>query len=115
MGAHADFLTEGLAAFDGVRRRFEYKGTVKGVAVYDDYAHHPTEIKATLGAARQRHQGRLWAVFQPHTYHRTKHLLSEFAASFDLADRVIITDIYMPPGREADNLGISSLDLVKAM
>ena len=104
-----------LAEFQGTARRFEHKGTVGGVAVYDDYAHHPTEIRATLSAARERHKGRLWVVFQPHTYHRTRELFSQFVAAFDLADRVVITDVYMPPGREADTLGISSRDLVKAM
>ncbi|MBI4320461.1 MAG: UDP-N-acetylmuramate--L-alanine ligase [Chloroflexi bacterium] len=104
-----------LANFKGALRRFELKGIVGGVSVYDDYAHHPTEITATLRAARERHSGRIWAVFQPHTYNRTKHFLREFAEVLRLADRIIVTDVYMPPGREVDTLGVSSRDVVSAM
>jgi len=103
-----------LAQFRGVERRFQVKGEAAGVMVIDDYAHHPTEIKATLAAARERYpQRRVWAVFQPHTYSRTKALLSEFAASFGDADQVVVTDIY--PARETDDLGINSQELVAAM
>jgi len=103
-----------LAQFRGVERRFEVKGEAAGVMVIDDYAHHPTEIKATLAAARERYpQRRVWAVFQPHTYSRTKALLAEFAASFDDADQVVVTDIY--PARETDDLGVSSQELLATM
>jgi UDP-N-acetylmuramate--alanine ligase len=103
-----------LAEFQGVERRFEVKGEAAGVVVIDDYAHHPTEIKATLATARERYpERRVWAVFQPHTYSRTKALWSEFAKSFDDADQVVVTDIY--PARESDNLGIDSQGLVAAM
>ena len=96
-----------LADFGGVGRRFQVLGEVRGVTVVDDYAHHPTEIRATLAAARQRYPGRrLWAVWQPHTYSRTKMLLDEFATSFEDANRVTVLDIY--PSRERDNLGIDS-------
>lgn len=103
-----------LAQFRGVERRFEVKGEAAGVVVIDDYAHHPTEIKATLAAARERYpQRKVWAVFQPHTYSRTKALWSEFATSFGDADRVVVTDIY--PARETDDLGVTSQALVAAM
>ncbi len=107
-------LQDGLASFRGVRRRFEVIGEAWGVTIIDDYAHHPTEIQATLLAARERFPGRrLLAVFQPHTFSRTKHLLADFAVAFELADQAIIADIY--PSRERDTLGISSRDLVAAM
>jgi len=103
-----------LAQFQGVERRFEVKGEAAGVVVIDDYAHHPSEIKATLAAARERYPERkVWAVFQPHTYSRTKALWSEFAASFGDAAQVVVTDIY--PARETDDLGVSSQELVAAM
>ena len=103
-----------LAQFRGVERRFEVKGEASGVIVIDDYAHHPSEIKATLAAARERYpERRVWAVFQPHTYSRTKALLSDFAASFGDADQVVVTDIY--PARESDDLGVNSQKLLAAM
>jgi UDP-N-acetylmuramate--alanine ligase len=103
-----------LAEFGGVGRRFQVLGEVRGVTVVDDYAHHPTEIRATLNAARQRYAGRrLWAVWQPHTYSRTKMLMAEFVASFDEADRVTVLDIY--PSRERDTLGIDSGQVVSQM
>lgn len=99
-----------LATFRGVGRRFETKGETGGVLVIDDYAHHPTEIRATLRAARERFPGRrLWAIFQPHTYSRLKALLGDFAAAFGDADRVGILDVYA--SRETDTLGVSSDDL----
>jgi UDP-N-acetylmuramate--alanine ligase len=100
-------IRQALAEFGGVGRRFQVVGEVGGVTMIDDYAHHPTEIRATLAAARQRYPGRrLWAVWQPHTYSRTKLLLDEFAASFADADRVVALDIYR--SRETDDLGIST-------
>ncbi len=103
-----------LTEFRGVGRRFEVKGEVGAVLVVDDYAHHPTEVTATLAAARERYPGRrLWAVFQPHTYSRTKALLSEFAAAFGGADQVVVLDIY--PARERDTLGVSAVELVERM
>ncbi|MEA2595130.1 MAG: UDP-N-acetylmuramate--alanine ligase [Thermomicrobiales bacterium] len=101
-----------LTLFTGVGRRFEIKGEVGGVLVVDDYAHHPSEIRATLRAARDWYPDRrLWAVFQPHTFSRTKALLGDFAAAFADADEVMILDIY--PARETDSLGISSANLRK--
>jgi len=103
-----------LAEFRGVGRRFETVGEALGITVIDDYAHHPTEVAATLAAARERYPGRrVWAVFQPHTYSRTRELLERFAVSFDDADQVVVLDIY--PAREVDTLGISSMDLVARM
>ena len=86
--------TDALKKFKGVERRFQLLGYEKDVKVIDDYAHHPTEIKATLQAARQAHKGRIMAVFQPHRYSRTKQLYHEFGASFSDADIIVITDIY---------------------
>jgi UDP-N-acetylmuramate--alanine ligase len=103
---------EAVSTYKGVGRRFDFKGESDGVIVIDDYAHHPTEVQATLRAARERYPGkRLWAVFQPHTFSRTKALLGDFAESFGDADRVVILDIY--PSRETDSLGISSSDLIR--
>jgi UDP-N-acetylmuramate--alanine ligase len=100
--------------FRGTKRRFEHKGTAGGVLVVDDYAHHPTEIRATLAAARGRYPDReIWAVFQPHTYSRTKALLAEFSESFGHAHHVIVVDIY--PAREYDDLGVSAADIVARM
>ena len=105
---------EALTEFRGVGRRFEVKGEAGGVVVIDDYAHHPTEIRATLQAARGRFPDRsLWAVWQPHTYSRTVTLLREFAKAFDAADHVIVLPIYA--ARETDTLGASSAGVVAAM
>jgi UDP-N-acetylmuramate--alanine ligase len=103
-----------LTRFRGIERRFEVKGQAAEITVVDDYAHHPTEIRATLAAARLKYPGRsIWAVFQPHTYSRTAALLGDFAAAFDGADHVLVTDIYA--AREVDNLGISGDDIVRCM
>lgn len=105
LGIPSDVARDALMEFRGVERRFEVKGEARGVAVVDDYAHHPTEIRATLKAARARFpQRRLWAVWQPHTYSRTQALLGEFAQAFRLADHVIVLPIYA--AREADTLGL---------
>ncbi len=102
-------IVSGLSSFTGTGRRFEYKGTVDGLTIIDDYAHHPTEIKATLSTAKNYPHKTLWCVFQPHTYTRTKALMDEFAQALLLADKLIIADIYA--ARETDNLGISSRTL----
>jgi len=105
---------EALREFRGVGRRFEVKGEADGVVVVDDYAHHPTEIRATLQAARERFpEHSLWAVWQPHTYSRTLTLLEDFARAFDAADHVIVLPIYA--ARETDTLGVSSAEVVAAM
>ena len=98
-----------LSEFHGTERRFEKKGEFNGITVIDDYAHHPTEIAATLTAAKKSNPTKLWCVFQPHTYSRTKALLKDFAKALSLADHVVLTDIYA--ARETDTLGISSKNL----
>ncbi len=103
-----------LEDFRGTGRRFEVLDTVGGVTVIDDYAHHPTEIRATLAAARARYPERvLWAVWQPHTYSRTRQLFSEFAAAFGDADRVVVTKVYA--SRETDPGDFSAGQVVLAM
>ena len=105
---------EALTEFRGVARRFEIKGEIRDVVVVDDYAHHPTEIRATLRAARARFpERRIWAVWQPHTYSRTKELLADFASSFGDADRVVMLPIYA--ARETDTLGVSASDVAQAV
>lgn len=107
VGLSWEEIRRGLLTFAGTKRRFEKIGTMGSVIVYDDYAHHPREIEATLKAARNWYpQERIIAVFQPHTYSRTKFLLHDFAKAFSAADMVITTDIY-PSARETSNLGIS--------
>lgn len=101
-----DIIKKGLLSFVGTDRRFEYKGTYEGVIIVDDYAHHPTEIKATLTAAKHYPHEKIWCVFQPHTYTRTKAFFEEFAEALSLADHLILADIYA--ARETDTLGMSS-------
>lgn len=100
-----------LKAFHGTQRRFEYKGEIGGVTILDDYAHHPTEIEATLKAAANYPHKTLWCVFQPHTYTRTNAFLKDFAHALTLADKVILADIYA--AREKNTIGITSKDLLK--
>jgi UDP-N-acetylmuramate--alanine ligase len=103
-------VTGALSRFDGTRRRFEIVAESHGVTIVDDYAHHPTKIRAALSAARERFEGRkLWVVFQPHTYSRTRALLDDFAGAFTEADEVVITDIF--PARERETLGVSGAQL----
>ena len=111
LGLSEEVIIKGLGSFTGTDRRFQYKGEVAGVTIVDDYAHHPTEIEATLHAAHNYPHKKLWCVFQPHTYTRTKALLPEFAKALSLADHVVVADIYA--ARETDTLGISSEDLQK--
>jgi UDP-N-acetylmuramate--alanine ligase len=114
--AGVDFgvATSALTRFRGTQRRFEVKGQTAGVTVVDDYAHHPTEIRATLAAARIKYPGRpVWAVFQPHTYSRTAALLDDFAAALAGADHVLVTDIYA--ARELDTMGLSGASIVARM
>jgi len=103
-----------LNRFTGVGRRFEQKGQVNNIIVVDDYAHHPTEIKATLAAARSKFGDRpLWALFQPHTFSRTLAMLDDFAAAFTEADHVVLVDIF--PSREVDEGRVSSRDIMARM
>lgn len=89
-----DKCAEGICSFSGTKRRFEKRGEVNGATIIDDYAHHPTEIKATLSAAAKIQHKRLWCVFQPHTYSRTRTLWEDFVSAFDNTDELIITHIY---------------------
>ena len=104
-----EIIRKGLLTFTGTDRRFQYKGEKNGFTIIDDYAHHPTEIRATLQAARHYPHREIWCVFQPHTYTRTKAFLPEFAKALSLADHVVLADIYA--ARETDTLGISSRNL----
>ena len=95
MGLSTTHAAAALNAFQGTGRRFELRAEINGITLIDDYAHHPTEIRSTLAAARARYpQHRIWAVWQPHTYSRTQALMPEFAASFAQADRVIVMEVY---------------------
>lgn len=119
--AAADFLglpsgnvLEGLRKCKSAERRFQFKGTLPGnITVIDDYAHHPTEIAASLKVARSIARGEIWCAFQPHTYSRTRALLPQFAEALSLADHVLLADIYA--AREKDDGTISSRDLEKAL
>jgi UDP-N-acetylmuramate--alanine ligase len=109
----ADAIRKGLASFGGVRRRFTLTGTWNGVAIYDDYGHHPVEIAAVLNAARSATAGRVIAVAQPHRYTRLKNLFAEFCACFNQADTVFIADVY--PAGEAPIEGASRDALVEGL
>lgn len=109
MGIDAQTAADGVAQFGGTRRRFEKKGYLGGAEIIDDYAHHPTEIRATLNAARQLGKKKIWCIFQPHTYTRTKTLWHEFCEAFDDADELILADIY--PAREEFDGVTRSVDL----
>jgi UDP-N-acetylmuramate--alanine ligase len=115
IGAPADCVLDGLAGFEGVRRRFELIGTVAAVRVFDDYAHHPTEISATLEAVRtlveQSGTGRSLVVFQPHLYSRTKAFAAEFGAALDGADQVFVLDVY--GAREQPLAGVSGASVAE--
>ena len=109
-GLNSEKIVKGLANFHGAKRRMEYKGTVNGALVFDDYGHHPTEVATTLDGVRKRDDvQRLFCVFQPHTYTRTYTLMADFAKSFDCVEQVYVADIY--PARETDDLGISGKTL----
>jgi UDP-N-acetylmuramate--alanine ligase len=114
VGIGPEVAAEALAAFRGTRRRYELVGAAAGVTIVDDYAHHPTAVRATLRAARERHTGTIWCVFQPHTVNRTEQLMDQFAAAFSDADRVLMLPIYHPAGRE-EGESVSSRDLVARM
>jgi UDP-N-acetylmuramate--alanine ligase len=107
-------IAAALGSFRGTGRRFEVVGETRGVTVISDYAHHPTEIRATLAAAQARYPSReIWAVWQPHTYSRTKLLFAEFAASFEAAHHVVVTEVY--PSREPVDPNFSSQEIVARM
>lgn len=108
-----DSINKGFDTFKGADRRFQYKGKLGNITIIDDYAHHPTEIKATLNAAKNYPHKRLTVIFQPHTYTRTKAFFDDFVDALSLADRVVLADIYA--AREKNTIGISSEDLLKEL
>lgn len=110
-GIKKDVIISSLKSFTGAERRLEFKGTLeKNVSIFDDYAHHPTEIKATANAVKCKIYNESWVIFQPHTYSRTKLLLDDFADAISNFDNIIILDIYA--AREQNTFDISSKDLV---
>ena len=114
LGVDTGTIKETLESYRGTQRRFDIVGiTSEGVKIVDDYAHHPTEIKATLSAAKNIRHNDLWCIFQPHTYTRTKALFDDFVDSFGMVDHLIITDIYA--AREKDVYNVSSQKLEEAM
>ncbi|MDD6291770.1 MAG: UDP-N-acetylmuramate--L-alanine ligase [Lachnospiraceae bacterium] len=113
MGIPATAIIKGLDSFGGANRRFQYKGCVDGVTIIDDYAHHPTEIRATLTAAQNYPHKRLVLVFQPHTYSRTKAFLDDFADVLSLADVIVLADIFA--AREQNTYGVSSKDILSRL
>jgi UDP-N-acetylmuramate--alanine ligase len=113
LGLPLQEAADALGEFTGTGRRFEIRGERKGVTVIDDYAHHPTEIRATLAGAKARYPNhRIWAVWQPHTYSRTQTLFFEFSRAFGDADEVLVTEVYA--SREARQ-EFSSAEVVSAM
>jgi UDP-N-acetylmuramate--alanine ligase len=110
VGIPLEKIKKALYSFRNSKRRFEYKGEIGGITIIDDYAHHPTEVTATLTAAKNYPHRVLWCVFQPHTYSRLKQHLTEFAEALSLADQVVLADIYA--SREKDPGDISSKDLL---
>jgi len=112
LGVDVEDIVSTLENFSGTQRRFDIKGqTADGRKIIDDYAHHPTEIKATLAAAVKIPHNSLWCLFQPHTYTRTLALFDQFAASFENADKVVLAEIYA--AREQNVYNISSKGLVQ--
>ena len=111
LGIEPATAAQGISNYTGVDRRFQIKGKCNGFTIVDDYAHHPTEIEATLKAAKAFPGKKVWCIFQPHTYTRTKAFLPEFAKALSLADHVILAKIY--EAREKDIYGVSSDDLKK--
>jgi UDP-N-acetylmuramate--alanine ligase len=114
LGVERQVICRALTTFSGVQRRFQVRGQAGGLTVIDDYGHHPAKIRATLSAARARYGGRpLWAVFQPHTYSRTRTLWHDFTACFGQADHIVVLDVYA--AREKDTLGVRAVDLAGAI
>lgn len=111
MGVPGEVVSRGLASFRGAQRRLEFKGQYNGADVYDDYAHHPDELSATIAAVRSMDYNRIILAFQPHTYSRTKALFDDFVTQLKKADLVVLAEIYA--ARESNTIGISSMDLAK--
>jgi len=108
-----EVIKKGILSFTGTVRRFQYKGERNGFTIIDDYAHHPTEIRATLTSAQNYPHKDIWCIFQPHTYTRTKAFFHEFAEALSLADHIILADIYA--ARETDTLGMTSEALAEEL
>lgn len=113
LGISAKDCVAGLQHYTGTQRRFQYKGEKDGIIVIDDYAHHPTEIKAALAAAQNVKHNKTWCVFQPHTYSRTRFLFDEFSQSFADADEVLVADIFA--ARETDDGTVNSKQLAESI
>ena len=111
LGIDGIYASRGLATFHGAGRRMEFKGQFNGADVYDDYAHHPGELAATISAVRCMNYKRMILAFQPHTYTRTKALFEDFVRELKEADQVVLAEIYA--ARERNTVGISSQDLAK--
>lgn len=107
-----EIIIKAMESYGGTHRRLEYKGNINNIVIMDDYAHHPTEIKATLNAL-DKTESKVWCVFQPHTYSRTIALLKDFSNAFEKANKVIVTDIYA--ARETDSGAVHSRDLVEKL
>lgn len=117
LGVKKSIAIKSLEKFSGIWRRLEFKGIINGAKIFDDYGHHPTEIISTLQAAKEilPKKGRLFIIFQPHQYYRTYYLFDQFIHAFDLADYVVILDIYTVAGRESQSIikKVNSEKLVK--
>jgi UDP-N-acetylmuramate--alanine ligase len=109
LGVPPDVVREGLNKYTGVGRRFEVRGEARGVTVVDDYGHHPTEVRATLAAAKSVCHKRIHVLFQPHRYTRTLHLMDDFARSFHDADSVVVLDIYAASEKPIEGVHSSAL------
>ncbi len=109
VGVEPTISAKALSEFGGAERRFQLVAEARGIQIVSDYAHHPTEVRAALAAAKTVGPARIWAVFQPHLRSRTRTLFTEFTAAFSDADRVTITEIFSPPGRETDDLSGNEL------
>ena len=105
-GITTENALEAIRTFPGVKRRTEYLGSIKGIAIYDDYGHHPTEIKATISALKEHTEGNLYVIFQPHRYSRTKNSFNEFKTALEMSDHTVVVDIY--PAGEKPIPGVSS-------
>lgn len=112
LGLDMEFIIESMESYHGTHRRLEYKGSIGNIKVMDDYAHHPTEIRATLKALKQA-KSKVWCIFQPHTYTRTRILMDDFSNAFYDADKVVITDIFA--ARELDQGQVHARDLAKKL
>lgn len=112
IGVDKGSIRDALTSFHGANRRFQIIGVKNNVTVIDDYAHHPTEIRVTLRAARELYpEKRIWCIFQPHQYSRTRHLLKGFAKSFQNADKIILADIYAARDNDYERTAMSAMKL----